>query len=69
MSLKFKVLGLRFLRTFIAGFLSTVTLVSLTSVTTWDELATALNALLLAGTIGGLSGVFAAGEKWLRWED
>jgi hypothetical protein len=69
MNTKTKVLVSRFLRAFIAGFASTVTVVSIQSVTTWADLGTALNAILLAGVIGGISGVLMALEKWTRWVD
>lgn len=69
MSKKFKVIATRFSKVFIAGFFSTAAVISLQSAASWSDLGTALNALLLAGVIGGISGVLVAGEKWYRWVD
>lgn len=69
MSPKYQVVLNRFVKAFVAGFLSTAASVTLQSAATWTELGTALNALLLAGIIGGISGVLMAAEKWSRWVD
>lgn len=69
---KFKVIGTRFLKAFLAGAFSSTALVAVAlikGVTTWAELGTNLNALAIVGIGGGLVGVLMAGDKWARWQD
>lgn len=66
---KAKSIAFRFLKAFVAGSVSTLgTITYFAGVTTWTQLAVALNALLLALVIGGISGVLMAAEKWYSWE-
>lgn len=69
MSEKTKVIGLRFIRSFISGFLATASLITIQSVSTWGDLSTALQALVLAATVGGINAVLLAGDKMVRWQD
>lgn len=69
METKVKVIGIRFVRAFLSGFFATAGLVTISSVTTWSDLATALNGLALAGIVGGITGILMAGDKLLRWEE
>lgn len=70
MSPKLKVIGLRFLRTFVSGFLSVAGVVTaLDKVDTWSSLASALNVIAIAGVIGGVTAVLTSADKWIRWQD
>jgi len=58
---------LRFIRAFLAGAIATITAISwVTPITTWQEIGTWLNALAIAGVIGGFTGLFQAVDKWIR---
>lgn len=59
---------LRFVRGFIAGFVATASVVTLSGLSTWVDLATALNSLTIAGVAGGISGGLLALDKYLRAE-
>lgn len=67
---KWKVIGLRFLKTFISGFIATASAATaLAGVSTWATLGSALNNLAIAGIVGGISAVLMAGDKLVRWEN
>jgi hypothetical protein len=60
--------ALRAVRAFVAGFLATAATISITDVSSWTDLATALGNIALAGVIGGISAVIMASDKYLRAE-
>ena len=57
--------GYRFIRAFVAGAIASMSLVVITG-DTWTDIGTWLNALAIAGVIGGLSGLIQATDKYLR---
>lgn len=67
--MKVKVVLKRFARAFVSGAVASALWVSATDVTTWAELGTALNALAISATIGGVAGIIMAGDKLFRWEE
>ncbi len=69
---KFISIAKRFLKAFLAGFFSVVAVAYIAqfqSIGTWADLGSAIQTLTLAGTVGGLGGVFLAAEKWFNWTD
>lgn len=69
---KFKVIGIRFGKAFIAGALSACSLVAValfTGVTTWVQLGSSVNTLAIVAIGGGITGVIMGGDKWLRWQN
>jgi hypothetical protein len=58
----------RALRAFVAGFLATAGTISISNISSWGELSTALGNIALAGMIGGISAVILAGDKYFRAE-
>jgi hypothetical protein len=58
----------RLLRGFIAGFVGAAATVTLAGLSTWGDLASALNSLTLAGVAGGITGLLLAADKYLRAE-
>lgn len=62
----------RFIKAFFGGFFAVIAVASIPAfkdVVTWGSLYQALNTLALAGTLGGLSGLFLAFEKYLNWTE
>jgi hypothetical protein len=57
---------LRGVRGFVAGFLAVAVSISLSNITTWGELGTALTNLALAGVVGGITGAILAFDKAVR---
>jgi hypothetical protein len=58
--------ALRALRAFVAGFLATAVTISLSNVSSWTDLSSALSNVFLAGLIGGISALLMAGDKYFR---
>lgn len=61
-----KSLALRFLRSFLAGAVATMSVALVFSGSNWGDVADWLGALALAGFVGGVSGVIQAADKFLR---
>jgi len=62
----------RFLKAFFGGFFAVVAVACIPAfkdVVAWGDLLAALNTITLAGTVGGLAGLFLAVEKYLNWSD
>lgn len=69
MSDKLKATLKRFIRMFVfSGFVS-MGAITIKQVLTWQEVIPILSNLLLAFVIGGITGVIAGYDKWLRWEE
>lgn len=66
---KWKSVGIRFLKAFVAGFVTSCGVITAANIQVWGDLALALQAILLAGTIGGINGVIMGAEKWWNWVD
>ncbi len=66
---KLRAIVVRFIKGGIAGALSSVTVISFANISTWTELGTALVSLTLALTVGFITGVIMAAEKWATWTD
>jgi len=69
MDLKTKVILIRFARAFVAGALTTITAITVSDVSTWADLSSAMLNLFSAALFGGVTGVFMALDKLLRWEE
>lgn len=70
MSLLAKSVLLRFIKSGLAGAFSTAgTVTYLVGITTWTQLGTSLSALSLSLTIGFITGIIMAGEKYFNWVD
>ena len=67
MNIKTKSIIMRFVKAFIGGFTSSILVVGIAQATGWAEFASILNALLIVGLIGGLSGLLLALQKWASW--
>ena len=61
--------GMRALRGFVSGALSTASLITVANVSTWTELSSIVAALLLSVTIGGINGLLLGADKLVRWEE
>lgn len=61
-----KMLLLRFARGFVAGAISAMAMINLTSVNTFTDLKTFLLALGYAAIVGGISGALLTADKFLR---
>lgn len=59
----------RFTKAFIAGALSTITVISVSGVNSFSDLAMAVKVLALMGVVGGINGVILAGEKFINWQE
>lgn len=57
---------LRFVRAFAAGFIAVAAATSFTNIQTWGDLQSALAAIALSGTVGGMTGLIMAIDKWIR---
>jgi hypothetical protein len=57
----------RFIKAFISGFVTGVAIISINNVDTWSALGSSLNALAIAGVIGGINGVILASEKAISY--
>jgi hypothetical protein len=66
---KFKVIFLRFIRVFVFSALATMATITFQQAVEWHDVISILNNLLIAGVVGGISGVVAGADKWLRWEE
>lgn len=69
MSQKIKSVLIRFLKGFISGAVSSMTLVSLSAPVVWSDFKGIFTALGIAGLFGGLTGLLLALEKWASWVD
>ena len=67
MKIKYRAILIRFAKAFLSGAVSTATIITVTNVGTWSELAIALQALSLSAIVGGINGLLMAAEKWVRW--
>jgi len=56
----------RFLRGFIAGAVSTMTLISVANINTWSDVGALINAWAIAAIVGGGSGLIQAIDKYFR---
>ena len=56
----------RFFRAFVAGALTGVSIITVSDVTTWTDLGTTINAMLVSAVIGGINGVIMALDKAVR---
>ena len=65
---KWTSIGLRFLKAFIAGSLSTAVLITVTDPTNWQEVSYAFAALATSMMVGGINGVIMAAQKWWSWK-
>lgn len=61
-----KAVILRFVRVFVSGFLSVAVVMTFQNINTWNDLASALGNIALAGTVAGITALFVAGDKAIR---
>ena len=59
----------RFLKAFISGAFSALSLVTITMPQNWTEIPTILSMLSLAALYGGVTGIIMAGQKWYSWTE
>ena len=64
-----KVLLLRFVRGFVAGFVGAAATIIVPNIASIEELGDWMFALGMAGLVGGITGGLLALDKALRWED
>lgn len=69
MSQKAKSVLMRFAKAFLSGAASAAALITVSNVSTWTDLPSALNAAIISIIVGGINGVFMGAEKWMNWED
>lgn len=66
---KLERIALRFVKAFIAGFITSIGLITVENIHVWSDLGNVLNAIALSGVIGGINGVIMAAEKMWNWKD
>lgn len=66
---KWKSVGMRFIKAFVAGFVTSCGVVSVADIHVWADIGLALQVIALAGTVGGINGVIMGAEKWWNWVD
>lgn len=65
----YKSIALRFAKAAIAGALAQAALISVNNIQTWADLSSALNNIVLSLTVGAVSGILMAAEKWASWTE
>lgn len=63
----YKAIIRRFSKAFIAGFVSSAGLITVSDISTWTDLGNALQLLTVAGIVGGVNGILMAVDKFIRW--
>lgn len=63
------IIAKRFIRGFVASFVSVASTVAIGNPATFTDLYTALNVLVLAGIVAGITGGFLALDKYFRLEE
>ena len=66
---KYKAIFNRFLKGAISGALTAIAMISFSAPTSWEELASILNMLAVAGIFGAINGVLLALQKWVSWQE
>lgn len=61
-----KSISLRLLRGFLAGAIGTMLVVQGINSSSWGDVGAWLNTLVIAGVIGGITGLLLAGDKAIR---
>jgi len=61
-----KSVSLRFLRAFLAGAVSNLIILAPFSGNSWKDVGTWIAALTLSATVGGVTGVIMAADKYFR---
>ncbi len=67
--LKYKSVAVRFLKAYLSGALATMATVMPFSGSSWNDVSVWIGALMMAGIVGGLTGVIMGYEKWLNWTE
>lgn len=61
-----KALVLRFVRSFIAGAVSSMLIINIGAVNTFTDLSMFLSALALSAIVGGINAILLTADKYLR---
>lgn len=64
---KYQAVLRRFAKAFLSGFFTGCILITVSNIHLWADLWSALNALALAGVVGGINGIILAGQKYFSW--
>lgn len=67
--MKNEVLVKRFVRGATAGAVTSMLAITISAPSTWSEMVTIFNNLLLAGGFGAITGLLMALDKWARWDE
>ncbi len=67
MSEKSKSILMRFVKAFVGGFTSSILVVGIAQASGWANFTSILDALLIVGLTGGISGLLLALQKWATW--
>lgn len=66
---KYKSVAMRFLKVFLSSAFATMAVVMPFSGSSWKDVQVWIGALLMAGMVGGVSGIVSGYEKWLNWTE
>ncbi len=69
MEKKYKAIVMRFVKAYISGAATVLSVATVNNIHSWTDLSTALNIILLASVVGGVNGIFMATEKYARWKN
>lgn len=66
---KYNAIANRFIKGFLSGALTAVSMVTYVQPTTWKEASGWLAALTTAAVFGGINGALLALQKWYAWKE
>jgi len=64
---KTKAILMRFVKAFVGGFTGAILAAGIAQASGWANFTSILDALLIVGLTGGISGLLLALQKWATW--
>ena len=68
LKIMYKAVFVRFIRAFVAGAITSISLLSAADISSWTDLSRATSNLILSAVIGGMNGVLMAVDKLYRFK-
>lgn len=66
---KIQIVSRRFVKAFISGFITGVSVITLGGTSQWSDFSHVINGFFIAGVFGGINGVLMAVEKWASYTE